>query len=420
MFIAINRTFTDDYLIKYSELERRATVERDRSPDRPCGAGRARASSPGSRSSRWPTSRPATGLGSSGAFTVGLLRAVYAFKREHVTAGALAEEAAQIEIDVLGEPVGKQDQYIAAFGGLTCFEIDRDGRVAVSPLGDRQRDPPRPRGAPAAVLHRATRGPPARSSPTSSAGRWTTTRRCSRTSSAPRSSGSRSSEALEADEPPAVRRADGRALASQARALAGDLEPGDRPLVRGGVANGALGGKLVGAGRGGFLMFYADRPCRAPRRDGGRGAARDAVFVRPRRLDRDRPRLTVAADVELLAPPDEVETDQVELSIVIPALNEELTIADFVAWCQRGPRRRRRRGRDPDRRQLDRPHRRAGARRAAPGCCDVPSAASAGPTSTPCPTSAARWIAHGRRRLHLRLPPARRRSSSASARATSS
>ena len=51
----------------------------------------------------------------------------------------------------------------------------------------------------------------------------------------------------------------------------------------------------------------------------------------------------MAADVELLAPPDEVETDQVELSIVIPALNEELTVSDFVAWCKEGLAERRRR-----------------------------------------------------------------------------
>ena len=75
-----------------------------------------------------------TGLGSSGTFTVGLLRALYAFKREHVTPGDLAEEAAHVEIDLLGEPAGKQDHYIAAFGGITCFEFSPDGTVHVSPL----------------------------------------------------------------------------------------------------------------------------------------------------------------------------------------------------------------------------------------------------------------------------------------------
>jgi D-glycero-alpha-D-manno-heptose-7-phosphate kinase len=75
-----------------------------------------------------------TGLGSSGTFTVGLLRALHAYKREPVTPGDLAEEACHIEIDLLDRPAGKQDQYIASFGGITCFEIEQDGRVHVSPL----------------------------------------------------------------------------------------------------------------------------------------------------------------------------------------------------------------------------------------------------------------------------------------------
>ncbi|HZN94322.1 MAG TPA: hypothetical protein VFB81_16525 [Myxococcales bacterium] len=75
-----------------------------------------------------------TGLGSSGSFNVGLLKAIAAWKRDHVSTQELAEQACHIEMDLLGEPIGKQDQYIAAFGGITCFEIDRGGRVAVSPL----------------------------------------------------------------------------------------------------------------------------------------------------------------------------------------------------------------------------------------------------------------------------------------------
>ena len=75
-----------------------------------------------------------TGLGSSGTFTVGLLRALHAYKREPVTPGDLAEEACHIEIDLLDRPAGKQDQYIASFGGITCFQIEPDGRVQVSPL----------------------------------------------------------------------------------------------------------------------------------------------------------------------------------------------------------------------------------------------------------------------------------------------
>src|SRR5207247_11348697 len=75
-----------------------------------------------------------TGLGSSGTFTVGLLRALHAYKREPVTPGDLAEEACHIEIDLLDRPAGKQDQYIASFGGITCFQIEPDGLVQVSPL----------------------------------------------------------------------------------------------------------------------------------------------------------------------------------------------------------------------------------------------------------------------------------------------
>src|SRR3546814_19176001 len=75
-----------------------------------------------------------TGLGSSGTFTVGLLRALYAFQRAPVTPDALAEEACEIEIDRLGGSCGKQDQYIAAFGGITCLDFAAAGHVRVSPL----------------------------------------------------------------------------------------------------------------------------------------------------------------------------------------------------------------------------------------------------------------------------------------------
>jgi D-glycero-alpha-D-manno-heptose-7-phosphate kinase len=73
-----------------------------------------------------------TGMGSSGSFLIALLRALHAMKHEHVAPGQLAEEACRIEIEMVGSPVGKQDQYVAAFGGVTCLDISRDGQVAVS------------------------------------------------------------------------------------------------------------------------------------------------------------------------------------------------------------------------------------------------------------------------------------------------
>jgi len=72
-----------------------------------------------------------TGLGSSSCYLVGLLNALHTLRRDFVSLQDLAEEACRIELDVLRKPIGKQDQYMAAFGGLTTLEIDRSGKVAV-------------------------------------------------------------------------------------------------------------------------------------------------------------------------------------------------------------------------------------------------------------------------------------------------
>jgi D-glycero-alpha-D-manno-heptose-7-phosphate kinase len=75
-----------------------------------------------------------TGLGTSSAFTVGLLNALHAYKREKVSAQELAEEACYIEIELLKGPIGKQDQYAAAYGGILTLKIDRLGNVEVQPI----------------------------------------------------------------------------------------------------------------------------------------------------------------------------------------------------------------------------------------------------------------------------------------------
>jgi len=133
IYVSINERFSSGYLLKYSALEHASDLEEIRHPliretlrlydvqppievvsmaDIPAG----------------------TGLGSSGAFTVGLLRAVHALKRKYVDPGVVAEEACKIEIETLRQPVGKQDQYIAAYGGLACFEFQEDDQVKVTPL----------------------------------------------------------------------------------------------------------------------------------------------------------------------------------------------------------------------------------------------------------------------------------------------
>lgn len=75
-----------------------------------------------------------TGLAGSSSFAVGLLHALHAFKGERVSAGQLAEEASYIEINLLREPIGKQDQYAAAFGGLNYFRFNPGGAVTVEPV----------------------------------------------------------------------------------------------------------------------------------------------------------------------------------------------------------------------------------------------------------------------------------------------
>jgi len=75
-----------------------------------------------------------TGLGSSSSFTVGLLNALYCYKRQYVSKEQLADEACKVEIDKLGNPIGKQDQYAAAYGGLNFYKFNKDGSVDVTPV----------------------------------------------------------------------------------------------------------------------------------------------------------------------------------------------------------------------------------------------------------------------------------------------
>lgn len=133
IFLGINRTFTNDYFLKYSTLERVKTLDEISHPILR-EALRLHTVEPPIELVSLADIPSGTGLGSSGSFTVGVLRAIYAYKREHASAQTLAEQACHIELDVLGRPGGKQDQYVAAFGGLICLDIEPNGTVHVSPL----------------------------------------------------------------------------------------------------------------------------------------------------------------------------------------------------------------------------------------------------------------------------------------------
>jgi D-glycero-alpha-D-manno-heptose-7-phosphate kinase len=130
VYITLHRTFQPGYIIKYSELERVERVVDIRHP-----IVRAAIQLVGADDRMEIASMadiPAgTGLGSSGSFTTALLRALHTRQRNVISPHTLAEQACHIEIDLLREPVGKQDQFIAAYGGVSCFEFNRDDRVLV-------------------------------------------------------------------------------------------------------------------------------------------------------------------------------------------------------------------------------------------------------------------------------------------------
>jgi len=133
IYVGLNESFGGGYFLKYSALEQAATLD-DIRHTLIREVLRMHEVPPPLEVVSMADIPAGTGLGSSGAFTVGLLRAVHALKRKYVDPGVVAEEACRIEIELLQQQVGKQDQYIAAFGGLACFEFAQDGQVTVNPL----------------------------------------------------------------------------------------------------------------------------------------------------------------------------------------------------------------------------------------------------------------------------------------------
>jgi D-glycero-alpha-D-manno-heptose-7-phosphate kinase len=134
VYITVHHTFNEEIILKYSSLEKSRSIADVQHPiirealklvdirdicieitsmaDIPAG----------------------TGLGSSGSFTTALLKALHAHQKNLVHPSELAAQACEIEIDRLGEPIGKQDQYIAAYGGINCFRFLPDDRVEACPL----------------------------------------------------------------------------------------------------------------------------------------------------------------------------------------------------------------------------------------------------------------------------------------------
>jgi len=134
VYVTVMRPFTPGVYLKYSALEHVETVADVKHPIIREALALQNLNTPQVEITVLADIPAGTGLGSSGSFTTALLKSLYAHRRKLVHPQELAELACHIEIDRLGESIGKQDQYIAAYGGLTCFTFHRDHRVTAEPL----------------------------------------------------------------------------------------------------------------------------------------------------------------------------------------------------------------------------------------------------------------------------------------------
>jgi len=134
VYITIHETFVDDLIVKYSKLERVASADQLEHPIFREALRLLGIDGPALEISSMADIPAGTGLGSSGSFTTALLKGLHTYKKHIVHPRELAEQACHIEIDLLREEIGKQDQYIAAFGGLTSFHFCRDGSVEAEPV----------------------------------------------------------------------------------------------------------------------------------------------------------------------------------------------------------------------------------------------------------------------------------------------
>src|SRR5215469_6067301 len=202
-----------------------------------------------------------TGLGSSGSFTTALLRALHAQARKIIHPRELAEQACHVEIDLLKEPIGKQDQYIAAFGGITCFTFRRDGTVEAEPLALADDT----RNALADNLLIFFTGY-ARSASEILRDQDTRTKK-NDTSMIDnlhyvKDIGLRSKAALERGDLTAFGKLMHEHWEHKRKRSSGMSNSKIDDWYNLGMDTGAIGGKLIGAGGGGFLMFYAEEKVR--------------------------------------------------------------------------------------------------------------------------------------------------------------
>ena len=264
VYITLHDTFEQEFIIKYSKTEQVRAVDEIKHPIVREALKLVPVSVPHLEMVSMSDIPAGTGLGSSSSFTVALLRALHSHNRDVVPREQLAEEACRIEIETLGEPIGKQDQYIAAFGGITSFLFDPDGHVIVHPVQMSAETLynlednlllfftgfTRAASAILAEQDTRTRG--------GDAGMLNHLHQIKRL-------GYESKAALEAGDLrglAAIMHQHWELKKQRSGAMTNARIDQCYDLAR---ANGAVGGKLIGAGGGGFLMFYTEDKTRLRR-----------------------------------------------------------------------------------------------------------------------------------------------------------
>ncbi|HWK44711.1 MAG TPA: hypothetical protein VNT30_08310 [Stellaceae bacterium] len=255
--ITLHQTFVEELIVKYSKLERVRSLDELEHPIIREAFRLVGLDGSYLEMTSMADIPSGTGLGSSGSFTTALLKALHTFRRNVLTPAELAEQACHIEIDLLDEPIGKQDQYIAAYGGLTCFEFRRDGTVKASPLN-----------LDAETLYNLEDGLMLFFTGFSRRAGSILNEQDAKTKQRDQGMidnlhyvkqlGLRSKEALESGDLHQFGRLMHEHWEHKKHRSGGMSNPEIDKWYTVALENGAVGGKLIGAGGGGFLMFYTE------------------------------------------------------------------------------------------------------------------------------------------------------------------
>jgi D-glycero-alpha-D-manno-heptose-7-phosphate kinase len=256
VYITLHDTFVPDLLAKYSELERVKDAAALKHPILREAFGLVGMDGHFLEVTSMADIPAGTGLGSSGSFTTALLKALHAYKKNLVHPAELAAQACEVELGRLREPIGKQDQYIAAYGGITCFKFLESGKVEAWPLkvSDETRDNLEDnlllfftgysRSASAILKEQDTKSKSDDKSMIENL-------------HFVKDLGLKSQAALESGNLAEFARLMDVHWQRKKQRSGGMSNPKINEWYDLAMANGALGGKLIGAGGGGFLMFYA-------------------------------------------------------------------------------------------------------------------------------------------------------------------